>query len=123
MALIDHPQADRRGADARIIPGPDFPTGGIIYGRGGIREAYRDRPRHHPGAGPGDRSRRTSATRPKPWSSPSCPTRSTRPSWSRRSPSWSGTSRSTASSYVRDESDREGMRIALGLKKDGHGPR
>jgi len=25
----------------RYIPGPDFPTGGIIYGRGGIREAYR----------------------------------------------------------------------------------
>ncbi|MDL2286447.1 DNA gyrase subunit A, partial [Desulfococcaceae bacterium OttesenSCG-928-F15] len=24
-----------------IIPGPDFPTGGIIYGKAGIREAYR----------------------------------------------------------------------------------
>jgi DNA gyrase subunit A len=25
----------------RFVPGPDFPTGGIIYGRAGIREAYR----------------------------------------------------------------------------------
>ena len=25
----------------KIIPGPDFPTAGFIYGRGGIREAYR----------------------------------------------------------------------------------
>ncbi|MGQ9497035.1 MAG: DNA gyrase subunit A [Desulfotomaculales bacterium] len=38
--LIDHPDA---GADElmRFIPGPDFPTGGIIMGREGIREAYR----------------------------------------------------------------------------------
>ena len=25
-----------------IIPGPDFPTGGIILGRAGIRAAYHD---------------------------------------------------------------------------------
>ena len=25
----------------KIIPGPDFPTAGFIYGREGIREAYR----------------------------------------------------------------------------------
>ena len=24
-----------------MVPGPDFPTGGIIYGRRGIRDAYR----------------------------------------------------------------------------------
>ena len=28
-----------------IVPGPDFPTGGIICGRGGIRAGLRDRPR------------------------------------------------------------------------------
>ena len=28
-----------------IVPGPDFPTGGIILGRNGIRAAYRARPR------------------------------------------------------------------------------
>lgn len=25
----------------QIMPGPDFPTGGIILGRGGIMDAYR----------------------------------------------------------------------------------
>src|SRR6201985_3773319 len=39
MALIDDPAL---GIDdlIRIIPGPDFPTGGIILGRQGIRSAY-----------------------------------------------------------------------------------
>jgi DNA gyrase subunit A len=39
MALIDDPAL---GIDdlIRIIPGPDFPTGGIIIGRQGIRSAY-----------------------------------------------------------------------------------
>jgi DNA gyrase subunit A len=37
--LIDHPDAD---VDAlmRYLPGPDFPTGGYIMGRDGIRQAY-----------------------------------------------------------------------------------
>lgn len=37
--LVDNPEATI--ADLRkVIPGPDFPTGGFIYGREGIREAY-----------------------------------------------------------------------------------
>ena len=37
--LIDHPEA---GVDdlMRLLPGPDFPTAGIIMGREGIRQAY-----------------------------------------------------------------------------------
>ena len=44
MALIDDPAL---GIDdlIEIVPGPDFPTGGIILGRAGIRAAY------HPGRG------------------------------------------------------------------------
>ena len=39
-ALIDDPElADEKLLD--FIPGPDFPTGGIIQGKGGIVEAYR----------------------------------------------------------------------------------
>lgn len=38
--LIDHPQAGVEDL-MRFIPGPDFPTGGIIMGRDGIVEAYR----------------------------------------------------------------------------------
>ncbi|HET9324940.1 MAG TPA: DNA gyrase subunit A [Gaiellaceae bacterium] len=40
VALIDDPQIDVDRL-TRHIKGPDFPTGGIILGRDGIREAYR----------------------------------------------------------------------------------
>jgi len=39
MALIDNPALGIDDLNA-IIPGPDFPTGGIILGRAGIRSAY-----------------------------------------------------------------------------------
>jgi DNA gyrase subunit A len=40
VALIDEPEIDVERL-TRHIKGPDFPTGGIILGREGIREAYR----------------------------------------------------------------------------------
>ena len=40
VALIDDPSADVDRL-SRHLQGPDFPTGGIILGREGIREAYR----------------------------------------------------------------------------------
>ncbi len=40
LALIDDPTADVDRL-SRHLKGPDFPTGGIILGREGIREAYR----------------------------------------------------------------------------------
>lgn len=39
IALIDDPNRDLKEL-YKIIQGPDFPTGGIIYGRSGIYEAY-----------------------------------------------------------------------------------
>jgi DNA gyrase subunit A len=39
VAHIDDPQIDVKGL-MRHVKGPDFPTGGMIVGRGGIREAY-----------------------------------------------------------------------------------
>ena len=39
VALIDDPSLSIDDLN-RIIPGPDFPTGGIILGRAGIRSAY-----------------------------------------------------------------------------------
>jgi DNA gyrase subunit A len=39
VALIDDPALDIEALN-RIVPGPDFPTGGIILGRAGIRSAY-----------------------------------------------------------------------------------
>jgi len=40
VALIEDPEIDIDGI-MRYIKGPDFPTGGIIYGLKGIRDAYR----------------------------------------------------------------------------------
>jgi len=40
IAIIDNPTLDFDEL-ARHIPGPDFPTGGFILGREGVREAYR----------------------------------------------------------------------------------
>ena len=37
--LVDHPSAGVKDL-RKFIKGPDFPTGGIIYGRDGIRECY-----------------------------------------------------------------------------------
>jgi DNA gyrase subunit A len=37
--VIEHPDATLKDIMERV-PGPDFPTGGFIYGRGGIRQAY-----------------------------------------------------------------------------------
>jgi DNA gyrase subunit A len=39
VALIDNPALSHEDLNA-IVPGPDFPTGGIILGRAGIRAAY-----------------------------------------------------------------------------------
>src|SRR5262249_26764503 len=39
IALIDKPELTAEEI-AGLVPGPDFPTGGIILGRSGIREAY-----------------------------------------------------------------------------------
>jgi len=39
IAIIDRPEMSAEEI-AGLVPGPDFPTGGIILGRAGIREAY-----------------------------------------------------------------------------------
>lgn len=41
VLLIEEPEADA-GRLMRVVKGPDFPTGGIIMGRKGIEEAYRE---------------------------------------------------------------------------------
>ena len=114
--LIDNPEADVDDL-MQVRQGPDFPTGGIILGTEGIQLRLRHRPRPDRGAGQGHSSRTPPAASGKS-SSPSCPTRSTRPPWSRASPSWSRTSKVDGISDLRDESDRQGMRIVIELKRE-----
>ncbi|HEY7679645.1 MAG TPA: DNA gyrase subunit A [Terriglobia bacterium] len=40
IQLIEHPNTELAKL-LELVPGPDFPTGGFIYGRAGIAEAYR----------------------------------------------------------------------------------
>ena len=70
--LIDKPDANVEDL-MKHVKGPDFPTGAIIVGRSGIRDAYRTGPRPHRHARP--RARRGAARRQAARSSsPSCPT-------------------------------------------------
>ena len=39
-AAVRHSRAEKLKHLARLIPGPDFPTGGFLIGRGGIAQAY-----------------------------------------------------------------------------------
>ena len=58
----------------KVIPGPDFPTRGYIYGRDGDPRGLHDGARHHHAARQGARRRRCGAAA-RPSSSPSCRTR------------------------------------------------
>ncbi len=73
IALIDDPSLDVDGV-MEYLPGPDFPTAGIINGALGIREAY-STGRGGSTFAPVPTSRPTRQTANSPSSSPSCPSR------------------------------------------------
>ena len=114
--LVDNPDAtidDLR----KVIKGPDFPTGGYIYGREGIKEAYETGRGRVVMRARAQIEEKESSGRRRSWS-PRSPTRSTRRTWSRRSPSWRRRRRSRASASINDESDKDGMRLVIELKRD-----
>lgn len=115
-ALIDKP-------DIRIeeimehIPGPDFPTYGIIYGIDGINEAYR--------TGRGIFRVRANAmvekdkrTKQETIVISELPYQINKARLIEKIATLVKNRQIEGIRYVRDESDREGMRIAIGLKKD-----
>jgi DNA gyrase subunit A len=113
-ALIDNPQLDN--ADLmRYMPGPDFPTGGIIYGTSGIQEAY------HTGRGiirvrakvevETDRQGRETIVVLE------IPYQVNKAKLIEKIADLMKNKQIEGLSYVRDESDRRGMRIAMGVKK------
>ena len=115
-ALIDNPDLGWRDL-IRLVPGPDFPTGGIIYGIKGIENAYK--------TGRGvirmrgrvvvEKDKRTKAETIVITELPYQVNKA------KLIESVAGLVRGKQIEgirYVRDESDREGMRIALGLKRD-----
>jgi DNA gyrase subunit A len=115
-ALIDAPEVSCDDLMA-YIPGPDFPTRGIIYGRAGIREAYRS------GRGIIRVRARVMVEKDKRNQTETLvitelPYQVNKAKLVERIAELIRDREIEGVKYVRDESDREGMRIAVGLKKE-----
>jgi DNA gyrase subunit A len=101
----------------KIIPGPDFPTGGIIYGNESIREAY------HSGRGAIRIRARIAVEKDKRTQRETLvitelPYQVNKAKLIENIAALIRDKEINGIQYVRDESDREGLRIALGLRKD-----
>jgi DNA gyrase subunit A len=115
-ALIDNPDMDTR-ALMEHIPGPDFPTWGHIYGTKGIFEAY--------DTGRGIITLRAKVEVEENKKSgqetivvTELPYQVNKAKVVEKIAELMRDKVITGASFVRDESDRDGMRIAVGLKRD-----
>ncbi len=103
---------------SKIVTGPDFPTGGIIYGRAGIREAFT--------TGKGKillRARANIETQKSGKTSiiiNEIPYQTNKASIIEKIAELVRVEKIQGISDVRDESDKEGMRIVIELKKDSY---
>ena len=114
-ALIDDPEITWREL-MQHMPGPDFPTAGIIYGTQGIREAYESgrgiiRMRARVIIEKDKQERETILVTEIPF-------QVNKARLIEKIADLMKHKQIEGISYVRDESDREGMRIAMGLKRD-----
>ena len=115
--VIEHPDATPE-ALAQIVKGPDFPTGGIIYGMQGIRDCYstgrgliKVRARVQVEEG---RAGRMSLVATE------IPFQVSKASLLEKIADLVRQGRITGISDLRDESDRDGMRVVIELKKDAN---
>ncbi len=114
-ALIDDPTLTTSQL-MEIIPGPDFPTGGIILGRGGIRSAYE--------TGRGSimmRGRVTIETVRKEREAlivHEIPYQVNKATMIEKIAEMVHDKRIEGIADIRDESDRDGMRVVIELKRD-----
>lgn len=115
-ALIDDPGISWRDL-IKLVPGPDFPTAALIYGTKGIREAYETgrgiiRLRARVLVEKDKRTQRETIVVTE------LPYQVNKARLIEKIDNLIRNKQIDGVKYVRDESDREGMRIALGLKKD-----
>ncbi len=115
-ALVDNPQLEWHDL-MKFIPGPDFPTGGIIYGTTGIEDAYR--------TGRGIIRMRgrviveiDQRTQVETLIINELPYQVNKARLIEQIADLVKNKQIEGVRFVRDESDRDGMRIAIGLKKD-----
>jgi DNA gyrase subunit A len=118
VALIDKPDlsADKVAA---MLPGPDFPTGGLIVGRAGIDDAYRTgrgrlvvRARAMVEEGQGDRERIIISE---------IPFQVNKSRLLEQIANLVKEKKIDGIGDIRDESDREGMRVVLDLRRGANG--
>jgi len=119
--LVDNPEAS---VDELIqyVKGPDFPTAGIILGRDGIRSAYATghgrivvRARAHISDIPGGMGRKQIVVTEIPY-------QTNKAALVERIATLIKDKKITGISEVRDESDRQGMRIVIELKREAQPP-
>jgi DNA gyrase subunit A len=115
ILLIENPGASLEEVMA-MVPGPDFPTAGFIYGRGGIQSAYRDGRgiiilRARAGIEKFSRDREAIVVTEIPY-------QVNKAKLIERIAELVRDKKIEGISDLRDESDREGMRIVIELKKD-----
>ncbi len=115
-AVIDNPDLTWRDL-MEYIPGPDFPTAGIVYGVNGIHAAYKKgrgiiRIRARVAIEKDKRSKRETIIVTE------LPYQVNKAKLIEKIAGLIRNKQIEGVTYVRDESDREGMRIAVGLKKD-----
>ncbi len=115
--VIEHPDAAPEDL-LKIVKGPDFPTGGIIYGTQGIRDCLlngrgliRMRARVQVEEGRGGRMSLVATE---------IPFQVNKASLLEKIADLVREARVTGISDLRDESDRDGMRIVIELKKDAN---
>ena len=115
VALIDDPALSIDDL-INIVPGPDFPTGGIILGRAGIRAAY------HLGRGSivmrGKVVDRDAARRPRGDHRHRDPVSGEQGHDGRAHRRAVAREEDRGHSALRDESDRDGYRVVIELKRD-----
>ncbi len=114
--MQDDPEKGRLG-----VKGPDFPTAGFIYGRAGIRQAYETgrgrivmRARATIEEMPGSRGREHILVTELPY-------QVNKAELLKKIAELVKEKRIEGISDLRDESDRDGMRMVIELKKDAHG--
>jgi DNA gyrase subunit A len=121
LALIANPELDDRALQA-IIPGPDFPTGGQILGRRGIRETY------NTGRGSitmrGVASIETIEAKGRPDRDAviitELPFQTNKAALIERIAELVNDKKLEGISDIRDESDRDGMRIVIEMRRDAY---
>jgi len=118
VAVIDKPDISFEDL-VKIIPGPDFPTGGVIYGRAGIWQAY--------ATGKGKVILRAKAEVEKLANEreqiviTEIPYQVNKSMLLEKIGDLVRQKDVEGISFIRDESDRSGMRIVIGIKKEDYG--